>query len=189
MKGRTSVVIAHQLGTIRHADVIFVIKDCALAEQGTHETLMALNGVYAELLNIQTPEEEREPRSQSRETDHRTDRRRGADPRPPSRARRRASTSRSSASTARISNRRSIAAVAKGVRVTALIAFTNRGGEPSLRKLELRFLAAGIIVARTSGDLSRYHDKFIVDRSPHPVRSRRPTSRIWTSITAAASAS
>ena len=55
-----------------------------------------------------------------------------------------------------------IAAVKRGVRVTALIAFTNRGGEPSLRKLELRFLAAGIIVARTSGDLSRYHDKFLV---------------------------
>jgi subfamily B ATP-binding cassette protein MsbA len=58
MKGRTSVVIAHRLGTVRHADVIFVIKDCALAEQGTHETLMALNGVYAELLKIQTPVEE-----------------------------------------------------------------------------------------------------------------------------------
>jgi len=57
------------------------------------------------------------------------------------------------------------AAVAKGVRVTALIAFANRGGEASLRKLELRFLAAGIIVARTSGDLTRYHDKFmVVDR-------------------------
>jgi cardiolipin synthase len=53
-------------------------------------------------------------------------------------------------------------AVRNGVRVTALIAFMNRGGEPSLRKLELRFLAAGIIVARTSGDLSRYHDKFLV---------------------------
>jgi subfamily B ATP-binding cassette protein MsbA len=58
MKGRTSVVIAHRLGTVRHADVIFVVKDCALAEQGTHETLMALNGVYAELLKIQTPVEE-----------------------------------------------------------------------------------------------------------------------------------
>jgi phosphatidylserine/phosphatidylglycerophosphate/cardiolipin synthase-like enzyme len=56
-------------------------------------------------------------------------------------------------------------AVARGVRVVALIAFANRGGEASLRKLELRFLAAGIIVARTSGDLSRYHDKFmVVDR-------------------------
>lgn len=53
-------------------------------------------------------------------------------------------------------------AVASGVRVTALIAFTNRGGEASLRKLERRFLAVGIIVARTSGDLTRYHDKFMV---------------------------
>jgi ATP-binding cassette subfamily B protein len=56
MRGRTSVVIAHHLGTIRHADVIFVIKDSELAEQGTHETLMARDGVYAELYRIQTPE-------------------------------------------------------------------------------------------------------------------------------------
>lgn len=57
------------------------------------------------------------------------------------------------------------AAAAKGVRVTALIAFANRGGEPSLRKLELRFLNAGIIVARSSDDLVRYHDKYlIIDR-------------------------
>lgn len=57
------------------------------------------------------------------------------------------------------------AAAEKGVRVTALIADANRGGEKSLRKLELRFLEAGIIVARTSDDLVRYHDKFIlVDR-------------------------
>ncbi len=55
-----------------------------------------------------------------------------------------------------------IAAAAKGVRVTALIAFANRGGEQSLRKLELRFLDAGIVVARTANDLSRYHDKYMV---------------------------
>jgi hypothetical protein len=49
--------------------------------------------------------------------------------------------------------------------VTALIAFANRGGEPRLRKLELRCLDAGITVARTSNDLSRYHAKFIlIDR-------------------------
>lgn len=54
------------------------------------------------------------------------------------------------------------AAAGRGVRVTALIAFANRGGEPSLRKLELRFLDAGIIVARTADDLIRYHDKYIV---------------------------
>jgi len=55
MKGRTSVVIAHHLGTIRQADVIFVINDCALAEQGTHDELMARNGVYAELHALQNP--------------------------------------------------------------------------------------------------------------------------------------
>jgi subfamily B ATP-binding cassette protein MsbA len=55
MKGRTSVVIAHRLGTVRNADVIFVVKDCQLAEQGTHDALMAQNGVYAELHRIQTP--------------------------------------------------------------------------------------------------------------------------------------
>jgi subfamily B ATP-binding cassette protein MsbA len=57
MKGRTSVVIAHHLGTIQHADVIFVINDSALVEQGTHEELLAKNGVYAELHRIQNPEE------------------------------------------------------------------------------------------------------------------------------------
>jgi len=57
------------------------------------------------------------------------------------------------------------AAAARGVKVTALIAFNNRGGEQRLRKLELRCLAAGITVARTSDDLIRYHDKFIlIDR-------------------------
>ena len=57
------------------------------------------------------------------------------------------------------------AAAARGVRVTALIAFANRGGEKRLRQLELRFLGAGIIVARTSDDLVRYHGKYIlIDR-------------------------
>jgi phosphatidylserine/phosphatidylglycerophosphate/cardiolipin synthase-like enzyme len=57
------------------------------------------------------------------------------------------------------------AAAARGVKVTALIAFANRGGEQGLRKLELRCLDAGIIVARTSDDLIRYHDKYIlIDR-------------------------
>src|SRR5512142_39500 len=56
-------------------------------------------------------------------------------------------------------------AAARGVRVTALIAFANRGGERSLRQLELRFLAAGITVARTADDLIRYHGKYIlIDR-------------------------
>jgi hypothetical protein len=57
------------------------------------------------------------------------------------------------------------AAADRGVRVTALIVFANRGGEQNLRKLELRFLNAGIIVARSSNDLIRYHGKYIlIDR-------------------------
>ena len=54
------------------------------------------------------------------------------------------------------------AAVARGVVVRALIAHTNRGGEKGLRKLELKMLAAGVIVARTAGDLLRYHGKMLV---------------------------
>jgi phosphatidylserine/phosphatidylglycerophosphate/cardiolipin synthase-like enzyme len=57
------------------------------------------------------------------------------------------------------------AAVDRGVNVHALIAFANRGGEENLRALEMRFLKAGITVARTADDLLRYHDKIlIVDR-------------------------
>ena len=56
-------------------------------------------------------------------------------------------------------------AVSRGVFVHALIAYTNRGGERELRKLEMRLLAAGVTVARTSDDLARYHGKYmIVDR-------------------------
>jgi cardiolipin synthase A/B len=54
------------------------------------------------------------------------------------------------------------AAVARGVVVRALIAHTNSGGEKSLRKLELKMLAAGLIVARTSDVLLRYHGKLII---------------------------
>jgi phosphatidylserine/phosphatidylglycerophosphate/cardiolipin synthase-like enzyme len=51
------------------------------------------------------------------------------------------------------------------VAVTAVIAFANRGGEQNLRQLELRFLDAGIIVARSASDLIRYHGKYIlIDR-------------------------
>lgn len=55
-----------------------------------------------------------------------------------------------------------IDAVERGVFVHALIAFTNRGGEENLRKLEKHFLANGITVARTAGDLVRYHGKMII---------------------------
>ena len=54
MKGRTTLLIAHHLGTIRHADCIFVVKDSELVEHGTHEELLAAGGTYAELHKIQT---------------------------------------------------------------------------------------------------------------------------------------
>lgn len=54
------------------------------------------------------------------------------------------------------------AAAARGVKVTALIAYVNRGGEKHLRALEMRFLEAGITVARTADDLVRYHDKLVI---------------------------
>src|SRR5207302_9421602 len=53
MKGRTSIVIAHHHSTIRQADVIFVVKDAEVVEQGTHDQLLAKGGVYAELYAIQ----------------------------------------------------------------------------------------------------------------------------------------
>lgn len=56
MRGRTSFVIAHRLSTIRDADLILVMKDGDIIEQGTHETLLAKNGFYAELYNSQFEE-------------------------------------------------------------------------------------------------------------------------------------
>ena len=53
MKGRTVITIAHRLSTIRDADKIIVLKAGMVAEQGTHEELLALGGVYAELHHIQ----------------------------------------------------------------------------------------------------------------------------------------
>lgn len=56
MKGRTSFIIAHRLSTIRDADIIFVMKDGDIIEQGSHDQLMAVNGFYAELYNSQFEE-------------------------------------------------------------------------------------------------------------------------------------
>ena len=53
MKGRTVITIAHRLSTIRDADKIVVLKDGVMAEEGSHDQLMALGGVYAELYHIQ----------------------------------------------------------------------------------------------------------------------------------------
>jgi len=60
------------------------------------------------------------------------------------------------------------AAVQRGVKVRALVAHTNRGGEARLRKLEQRLLAQGVMVSRTADDLVKYHGKYlIIDDSLH----------------------
>ncbi len=56
MKGRTSFVIAHRLSTIKEADLILVMKDGDIVEQGTHEELLRKNGFYATLYNSQFEE-------------------------------------------------------------------------------------------------------------------------------------
>ena len=53
MQGRTSFIVAHRLSTIREADVILVMKDGKIIEQGNHDTLLAQNGFYANLYNSQ----------------------------------------------------------------------------------------------------------------------------------------
>ena len=53
MRGRTSFIVAHRLSTIREADVILVMRDGHIVEQGDHEELLAQNGFYAELYNSQ----------------------------------------------------------------------------------------------------------------------------------------
>ena len=53
MKGRTSFIIAHRLSTIRNADLILVISDGKIIEQGTHDELLAKKGFYSELYNSQ----------------------------------------------------------------------------------------------------------------------------------------
>jgi len=58
MKGKTSVVIAHRLSTIRSADIIFVVKDGAIVESGSHDELMQAGGLYSELHALQFEEGE-----------------------------------------------------------------------------------------------------------------------------------
>jgi subfamily B ATP-binding cassette protein MsbA len=60
---KTSLTIAHRLATVRNADVIFVLSDGVIAERGTHNELMARNGLYARLYHMQFRSVERTERS------------------------------------------------------------------------------------------------------------------------------
>jgi len=57
-RGRTTIAIAHRLSSISKADRIFVLKDGVVAESGTHSALMRLGGIYAQLVSLQTLQEE-----------------------------------------------------------------------------------------------------------------------------------
>ena len=53
MEGRTSFIVAHRLSTIKEADIILVMKDGNIVEEGNHEELLARNGLYAKLYQSQ----------------------------------------------------------------------------------------------------------------------------------------
>ncbi len=53
MKNRTALVIAHRLSTIKHADHIVVLQQGCVVEEGTHDELLALNGLYSHLYSVQ----------------------------------------------------------------------------------------------------------------------------------------
>ena len=61
MKGKTAIVIAHRLATVRKADVIYVLEAGRIAEAGKHQELLAVGGLYSQLYDIQFKSQEVEP--------------------------------------------------------------------------------------------------------------------------------
>ena len=64
-ESQTSIVIAHRLATVRRADVIFVIDEGRIVEQGTHEELLRNGGLYSRLYELQFREEEEDSREET----------------------------------------------------------------------------------------------------------------------------
>ena len=58
MKGRTTFIIAQRLLTLKHADSILVLSDGCIAERGDHETLLAANGLYRQIYDLQLKDQE-----------------------------------------------------------------------------------------------------------------------------------
>jgi len=61
VRGRTSILIAHRLSTVRQAHTIYVLEAGRIVEHGTHDTLLAEDGVYASLWRLQTGERDARP--------------------------------------------------------------------------------------------------------------------------------
>jgi len=58
MKGRTTFIIAQRLLTLKHADCILVVQDGRIVERGTHEELLAVNGLYRQIYDLQLKDQE-----------------------------------------------------------------------------------------------------------------------------------
>jgi len=60
MEGRTSIIISHRISTVKNADLIIVLQNGEIVERGTHDKLLAINGIYADLYRKQLLEQQLE---------------------------------------------------------------------------------------------------------------------------------